>query len=1290
MYFNGLSDVAGGKYLLEALGVVFVVLLMTLLIFAAAFIFRLSKRRYTSSMKLKPAYIANNRAPETVPGLDREQLRGTSKEQFTVFVSGVTADFDIARKDVQIILDIQGFNVIEQTVLDNDGIERLLDQLISRIRHSDVVVSLIGKSAGFRPRGKASAYYNQFLPEGLHEPSYTQWEVLIARYYDKPVFYVAQNSLFDREQTKDLCQKAFLEYLDNCNIKWKQYNNHRQIPGIVAEWVEQRFALQREQQVPLPPPLTQHLGDLRQFSLERLRDITRERIDVSRDIGLYLAPRLVRSNGGPDAGLPAAIEASVSAHTHNPEKRFDRMLVLAEAGDGKTTLIHWLLALLADNKFVYRSRIVPILADCVTLSRLMRDTVAEDGNAIADWLSIAVSPANRASNAGSSHVEDFMTQLRDGRFKLLILVDGLDELDPAGTGSDRAERLFQALEYWRVKHAIPVEYFATSRRTAPTSEQDVNARAGMVVGLRAVQLLPVSKQAVKALASKRLSGADEELLGHFAEIFHGNQICSKLFYFVPLIRFFQKYPDRARLGDVTDLDLIRAETDHVVSSLREDLLRHGDGHSLNPAIDEQISFVLLDIALMSLTRFEMGLPTNLSRRTLEARFSVTKVPGLVGLIRGQRSLVERLLHILVYVSRDAGHPPDAFYRLPHNEYRDYLLANGIFGWIRGTDKIIGISGEAFIADLASSYLGAKRVPVFLKAIIDEKLGQEGSIERQAFARSLTEKMNGTLQNRVPAERTDASPHGAMLSLLMSLGPLPAYIEIEAANRCFQRAVIPRLPSRRTVLPLVHNAKRANFSEADLRGCDMRGRDFTGAIFDNALLNGASLVGANLTNANLRNVAMGSNAGFPTDLTGATLDGSDWFNYRFQDLKGYFHFWDLEPIPERDDEDSILASASRGQLLAFNLTKPLLPPEIIQTSHVNEVMDLSLHPTNQTLVSTSRDATVRLFDVATQASDAGRLTLTERTQPGRECIFEFTGYPRRAQFSSSGKWMAVIARDPRVVFFHVAENNALGDPIIGHGHTGPVMCIVADQAQLLNPGPARSPDIFLTAGYDGRVAVWSEDFSNAERGWSQPLAIVSEPATTRHGGVDIFRALAVCASGKGLWAGTELESRLLLFRFDGTALCYRSERAFAGDGGIFALAVNQSPSRIAVGFANGRVKVFEALAGTPDEYDWDKPLLDISTSGEIVRSLMFRREGSHVVVATWDACLFQFDLVTGRAIGAYEFPVADWEPEFDTGQIWFNPDDRPLKRADGLSDRMKNYLMAVNEVRLKACLNKSIT
>src|SRR4051794_24195010 len=112
---------------------------------------------------------------------------------FRVFVSAVSSEFGTARSALASDLRARGLEVKVQEDFrqekDADTTLRLLEQYI---HGCDAVVAIMGGSSGSLPPPAAAVPFRHMLPSGIEEASYTQWEILFARYYGRRLsFYVA-------------------------------------------------------------------------------------------------------------------------------------------------------------------------------------------------------------------------------------------------------------------------------------------------------------------------------------------------------------------------------------------------------------------------------------------------------------------------------------------------------------------------------------------------------------------------------------------------------------------------------------------------------------------------------------------------------------------------------------------------------------------------------------------------------------------------------------------------------------------------------------------------------------------------------------------------------------------------------------------------------------------------------------------------------------------------------------------------------------------------------------------
>jgi hypothetical protein len=112
---------------------------------------------------------------------------------FRVFVSAVSGEFCSARTAVASDLRARGLEVkVQDDLRQETESDTTLSKLERYIRGCDAVVALIGKQAGSMPPIAASRRFAHMLPAGFSEASYTQWEILFARYHGRRLsLYVA-------------------------------------------------------------------------------------------------------------------------------------------------------------------------------------------------------------------------------------------------------------------------------------------------------------------------------------------------------------------------------------------------------------------------------------------------------------------------------------------------------------------------------------------------------------------------------------------------------------------------------------------------------------------------------------------------------------------------------------------------------------------------------------------------------------------------------------------------------------------------------------------------------------------------------------------------------------------------------------------------------------------------------------------------------------------------------------------------------------------------------------------
>jgi uncharacterized protein YjbI with pentapeptide repeats len=1230
-----------------------------------------------------------------------------------IFLSSVTDEFGESRRLVAARIK-QRYTVREQDSFRHEqDADTLLRQIHDYIRGCDAVVAIVGAGSGSHPKPAEAADFGYMLPDGFDELSYTQWELVFALHYGKSTHLFGLSTIFDGNPSvlwTDKRQKRFVRYVKRTGFPRTPFARAGDLPDLVLKSLGQDDGL--EPRSMLPAPIETHLAELERFALRRLSDMGGTRIGSIREARRFFAPRIASDAKNPDqhVHLPADVLRAAEI-ARRPGRPFDELLIVAGAGEGKSTLLYSLLCNLTHRDQVRRCRLVPMLADCVTLYRLFDEDTSKDLEALTRWLALAVAPRRFEQERPEDHpgrselrTKEFIAALNGGDFRLLLMIDGFDELDPSATlDGNRVSRLLTALHTWEHRHGIRECY-----RIATTRPYFENVEG--LTGMRRVDLLPPSSHQVRQLALTH--GVSRKSLKRFCDTFQNpDEIDSKFVYFHPLVRYFASYPQSAD-GRISRLKLMEFEVDQAVEQVVLQLRSHQQVLALSEA--EQLKWnqrnLLVLIALRLLDQQDPDRPGHLSWKTIATLAKLQDPSARVGQLVEADRVSSKILNVLIYAgtggnTAEAGE--DRFYRLPHNEYRDYLLADGIFRLVLDQHPPKGSDGSATAADLARGYRRAERVRVFLLDMIHHAAAESRmGLTVAEFSRRVIDLMNHRLPNLEPQERSDCSPHGAMLTLLLDAGPMPAVPVLKTAGVNFHGTVARASGTARLRLSTNRDWTGAVLREADLRGANLSNLDLSTANLDNAQLNGADLSHANLVGANLRNAAMGRYRDWPTVLTGAKFDdgtagslAADWFNYRFQGLKGYCCFYDLELAKS---DRCVIVGASHGLLVLFDLASSDWGPVYLKTEHTDDILDISKHPSGDLIVTSSRDHTVGLYrlpsglrsDLPPRTDLDGMAVHPIRPLAVLRDLFPEPSYPRRAQFSPSGRWLAVIARDPRVAFIPIAGEiatvEAFGASVYGRAHAGPVMCIESDVEPFLNlPAGKLPPDRFYTAGYDGRMVMWTaRDHPDPEQVWT-PSLIAKEPAAGAEIDRDIIRALVADTSedtggADGFWIGTEKECKLRYYRRESGA--YSEEFATPFESGVFSLVRHTSRNLLAVGLASGEALVFQADDSAP--FDFERPRWRCRTSDDIVRAMQFVDHGRRLLVATWDGCFGLFDLDETSGATDLEpskrflYPEEQWRPQLDVSNLEIDK-SIDLGRSRGISTRMKRYLHRVGETFAKS-------
>lgn len=110
-------------------------------------------------------------------------------EVFRVFISAVSSEFGEARSLVTSDLRARGIEVkVQEDFRQEADSDTTLAKLHELIKDCYAVVCVVGRRSGSVPPPAAAQPYADILPDGLEQASYTHWELLFARHYERPLF----------------------------------------------------------------------------------------------------------------------------------------------------------------------------------------------------------------------------------------------------------------------------------------------------------------------------------------------------------------------------------------------------------------------------------------------------------------------------------------------------------------------------------------------------------------------------------------------------------------------------------------------------------------------------------------------------------------------------------------------------------------------------------------------------------------------------------------------------------------------------------------------------------------------------------------------------------------------------------------------------------------------------------------------------------------------------------------------------------------------------------------------
>ena len=160
--------------------------------------------------------------------------------EFRVFLSAVTSEFGAARDAVAADLRSRGTLVRVQSDFRQEAAsDTTLKKLHDYIRDCSAVVCLIGTRSGACPPPFAAAPFQDMLPMGISEASYTQWEFFFARHYKRRLSiyianpdYIPDQSIATGEDRPEL-QQALVRHVVEQGLDRSYFSNIDQLARAV-------------------------------------------------------------------------------------------------------------------------------------------------------------------------------------------------------------------------------------------------------------------------------------------------------------------------------------------------------------------------------------------------------------------------------------------------------------------------------------------------------------------------------------------------------------------------------------------------------------------------------------------------------------------------------------------------------------------------------------------------------------------------------------------------------------------------------------------------------------------------------------------------------------------------------------------------------------------------------------------------------------------------------------------------------------------------------------------------
>ena len=198
----------------------------------------------------------------------------TTSAPYTVFVSGVSREFEAARDQVASDLRARGITVkVQSDFRQEAGADTVMRKLHDYIASCSAVVCLVGRDGGAYPSRSSSRPYEALLPRCLDRASYTQWELLFARRCNRRLsVYIAGNEFQQATRGKDWRQddrqESFVEYIEELDLDRSIFSSVDELCRLVLR--EDWPSLQQHKPVYLPYPSLGHLFKGRDQFLEQI------------------------------------------------------------------------------------------------------------------------------------------------------------------------------------------------------------------------------------------------------------------------------------------------------------------------------------------------------------------------------------------------------------------------------------------------------------------------------------------------------------------------------------------------------------------------------------------------------------------------------------------------------------------------------------------------------------------------------------------------------------------------------------------------------------------------------------------------------------------------------------------------------------------------------------------------------------------------------------------------------------------------------------------------------------